>query len=114
MEMIEEMQRNNALHQNNQPDYQEEKNIEEPSQQVIEPMGRDEEAIPQQAQLRVNAFFIELFICSLLLWGVLFIRESVYGKQLMLTIDHLLNQQVTIAPIETLISEIEVAVKQIL
>ncbi|MBE6022834.1 MAG: hypothetical protein E7231_06325 [Cellulosilyticum sp.] len=72
------------------------------------------EKLPQESELKVSRFFIELFICSILLWSLLFMKQSSYNEQIGITINRMINQEIQTEWVQNLIKELEVAVKQIL
>lgn len=59
-------------------------------------------------------FLGQLLICSLLLWSLLFIKESTYGKKYMSNINQILTQNIEIEPVQRVVNELTVAIKQIL
>lgn len=67
----------------------------------------------QEQTLKINCFFIELFICSLLLWSLLFIKQSLYSNQLTATIKQVLGQNIESVYIQEFKEELETTIKQI-
>ena len=65
-------------------------------------------------EFKSSRLFMELLICSLLLWSILFIKQSVYERQVVQTIKQVLDQSVQSQPIQAFVEELETAVKQIL
>lgn len=66
------------------------------------------------SEVKTSRLFIELLVCSLLIWSLLFIKQSAYESQVIQTIKQVLDQEMQYEPIQDLVKEIEIAVKQIL
>lgn len=75
--------------------------------------GTYEEGLNIQGR-RWNLFFIQLLISSLLIWSLLFIKDSSYGEQLFASLNEVLSQNINVEPVEQVINDLMVAVKQIL
>lgn len=63
---------------------------------------------------RGTLFLVQLLICSLLLWSLLFIKESIYGKEYMSNLTQILTQNIEIEPVQRVVNQLTVAIKQIL
>ena len=63
---------------------------------------------------RGTLFLVQLLICSLLLWSLLFIKESIYGKEYMSNLTKILTQNIEIEPVQRVVNQLTVAIKQIL
>ena len=111
--MIEETSRNYATPIENIEDEKQAFEVKD-AVDVNEPEKAFDEKLPQESELKVNRFFIQLFICSLLLWSLLFMKDTRYEHQVTQTIKQVLKQNIQSEPIQDFISEVEVAVKQIL
>ncbi len=69
---------------------------------------------PPVSKGKVNRLFIELLICSLLLWSLLFIKQSPYENQVTQIIKQVLEQNIQSELVQEFVEELETAVKQIL
>ena len=63
---------------------------------------------------RGTLFLVQLLICSLLLWSLLFIKESIYGTEYMSNLTKILTQNIEIEPVQRVVNQLTVAIKQIL
>ena len=93
-------------------------NVEEVSRNIeVEEEGNstslDIDKLDEQGK-RSALFLGQLLICSLLLWSLLFIKESIYGKECMSNITQILTQNIEIEPVQRVVNELTVAIKQIL
>lgn len=59
-------------------------------------------------------FWGQLLICSLLIWSLLFIKQSIYSKECISSITQVLTKNIEIEPIQRVVNELTVAIKQIL
>lgn len=66
------------------------------------------------SEIKINRLFIELLICSLLLWSLLFVKHSSYEKQVVQTINTVLDQQIQNKQIQEFVKQLEIVVEQIL
>lgn len=93
-------------------------NVEEASRNIeVEEEGNSTslniDKLDEQGK-RSALFLGQLLICSLLLWSLLFIKESIYGKECMSNITQILTQNIEIEPVQRVVNELTVAIKQIL
>lgn len=71
------------------------------------------QSVESDSEIRVNYFFVQLFICSLLLWVILFVGQSHYRVSVFSTIETFLTEEITYKPIESVKHEFEQAITQI-
>lgn len=87
-------------------------NIEEVEENNSLQLVEDSANIAQDR--RISVFFIQLLICSVLIWSLLFMKDGPYGQQIINELNKILSENIKVAPIEQAIDSLTVAVKQIL
>lgn len=70
--------------------------------------------VEADSEISVNYFFIQLIICSFLLWVLLFVGQSHYRISTFSTIEAFLTKEITYEPIQIVKHEFEQAITQIL
>lgn len=87
-------------------------NIEEvEKEQIANNAGVKENLNPRNG---TSLFFIQLLISSILIWSLLFIKDSYYGKQAINSLNQILSQEINVEPVEKVVNNLTLAVKQIL
>lgn len=85
--------------------------IDEPIDEAYYEEKQEDNKLPQE---RTSYFFIELLICSLLLWSLLFVKGTNYGTQLTTMVKHTLQQEeIQNQTVQEVIKELEAALKQV-
>ena len=119
MDMIEETTRTKNNHLDaNEVNYESNETIDDGALYHIDsPMNELEEqkalSEVRNDKMKVSRLFVELLVCSLLLWSLLFIKQSHYEEQVTQTIKQVLNQNIQSEPLQEFVEKIETAVKQI-
>lgn len=68
----------------------------------------------QVNEVKSSRLFIEILVCSLLLWSMLFIKQSKYEEHVTQTIKQVLDTKMQNGPIQEFVEKLETAVQQIL
>lgn len=74
----------------------------------------EETTTAQETQTQLSYFFIELFVCSLLLWSLLFISQSEWGTRVSLYVGNLLEEECSIQAVQAFEGKLEEAIKQMI
>lgn len=61
-----------------------------------------------------NLFGTRLLICSILLWSLLFIKDSDYGKVYMNIITQTLTKNIEIEPVQQVVNKLTIAIQQLI
>lgn len=61
-----------------------------------------------------NLFGTRLFICSILLWSLLFIRETEYGRMYVSMLTEMMTTQIELEPVQQLVDQLTIAIQQII
>lgn len=79
---------------------------------------QSDESLPTEintpSEGHTSYFFIELLICSLLLWSLLFIKDTNYGIQFTTIVKQTLQEEIQNQTAQEVIKEVERALKQVL
>lgn len=110
--MIEETQR--SLRYEETPKSHEYKEVQKNEEPVKGNPVQNTSADSKDLTGRTSYLFAELLICSLLIWSLLFLKDSSYGKTIMDSISHMLSQNINIEPVESVINTLSEAARQIL
>lgn len=87
-------------------------NIEEASENTS--LEVIESSVNLMRNRRTSLVFIQLLICSILIWSLLFMKDSPYGKPMIHELNQLLSEDIKFAPVEQVIKRLTEAVEQIL
>ena len=68
----------------------------------------------KEAERHTSYFFIELFICSLLLWSLLFMSKSNLGIRITSYVSHILKEECSIEVVQAFEIKLKEAIKQII
>ena len=72
----------------------------------MEPSGK--------AEPYLSYFFVELFICSLLLWSLLFMSKSEIGVKVVSYVENILEEECGIEKVQVFEEKLEDAIRQII
>lgn len=62
----------------------------------------------------MNLFGMRLLFCSILLWSLLFIKESDYGKVYVSMATRILAKNIEIEPVQQVVSKLTIAIQQLI
>lgn len=62
----------------------------------------------------MNLFGIRLLFCSILLWSLLFIKESDYGKAYVSMATQILTKNIEIEPVQQVVSKLTIAIQKLI
>ena len=112
--MIEESQRTQSTLGENLKAEDADMELTSLGEAAAQPLEVEREVGRQETETSGSRFFIELLICSILLWALLFAKQNVYGQSLLSQLKPLLVQEIESETLQNFISEAEEAIKQIL
>lgn len=62
----------------------------------------------------MNLFGVRLLFCSILLWSLLFIKESDYGKVYVSMVTQVLTKNIEIEPVQEVVNKLTIAIQQLI
>ena len=86
-------------------------NIKDDEESSYNSLNIDEVALQNRSR---NLFCARLLFCSILIWSLLFIKESDYGKVYLRTITQVLTKNVEIEPVQQVVNKLTVAIQQLI
>lgn len=63
---------------------------------------------------RTSLVFIQLLICSMLIWSLLFMKDSSYGKPMIHKLNQILSEDIKFEPVEQVVKRLTETIEQIL
>lgn len=89
--------------------FENKQNLDIPAQMTL-----DDAKPSQEVEAHLSYFFIELFICSLLLWSLLFMSKSEIGVEAASYMENILEEKCSIEMVQAFEVKLEEAIKQII
>lgn len=82
--------------------------------EIEQPLDVETTEVKSSSEVKTSYFFIELLICSLLLWSLLFIRGTNYGLQFTTLVKQTLQEEIQNQTVQEMIKEVEEVITQVL
>lgn len=93
-------------------------NLFSESQDLEEILGEERLSIEPSSdtagEIKISYLFLEFLVCSLLLWSLIFIKQSPRGSEITFTLQNILSEESQSAHVQEFIEDFEAAIKQIL
>lgn len=71
------------------------------------------EKIEEQNKSR-SLFGAQLLFCSILLWSLLFIKDSAYGKVYLSAITEILTKNIEIEPVQQVVNQLTITIQELI
>ena len=86
-------------------------NINEKEEDGDDPFNIDKvDGLAEQS----SVFGMRLLVCSILLWSLLFIRETEYGRMYINLITDMVTTQIKLEPVQQLVNQLTVTIQQMI